>query len=1269
MSSTCDPRRLYGPLPQTNFLGCSVLSFVMSQGWNEQASELTVELVQDPCISQKIYWDNNLQRQVVSRADPGFKYPDPGCPVYFRIEANPDGNTPLERSGIEYSGIISNWTEKRDSAGNPVFTVKIMDPRDVLGNTQLIMNKYVGSTLGIFNLINVQGFVESFGQSCTSSPAGGLSNFVSDQGVLWSNVKCAIHTLTSTVNRVNIPAAYQQYCARNRLVYVGPKNILNTNTPDSGEGLFPADDSLQGLNISEYLVDISEIPLSSDYYRIAGPNISLLELISQVCQDAGCDYYVELLPVIVSGNIFKIIKIRTTLRTSQPPMGIVQTFINTKKQENVFMAGTVGEELRNEPTSTFLTGGLVQYPEIVRTTYNTTSIPSCPSMENLGATIFPYYGLDTYGSLIRVKYNQKVIQQLKPDVNPNNPDIPILVPDPTKTRSIPELLVYMDFSELNQTLEYPITDTLVDPITSQQVTVPYGWVSESELRAALDSFDTWRYMAYAKELALYEYFNTIQINYGENIKAFMNFAGLKDKDLKGAQFAPRAKIAVGLPENEQIDILNTIFNYIRNFANTYHGRQFLAKVDGVCYSLDVENNIYRFSKKPSTNGCWVNDSVNTIPNFNTSGNISLLHNSPMTDVFRDDQGKYSTILLYANSGLDINGRESYLIDLSETNKELFVTSSDPIYATGTGIDPSGNTWIKASVEPEWITGNPVCPQSPNFYAILTIENPVFSQDNTEMDHIHGALQYLAESKGIDLSQTLRENTNVLIQSNSRGIVQLQQAPPILMPSGAFVPIEDQTTVYGPWGVAGLPGSVFYESDESLVPWEYASDNLMFLSANDKVAGSVSQFRKTERGSVQLAGFPELPLGSEIMALDNANPPLALTTQKFVETRQVTQGSCDPLGNLFTCLIPMGVWSGIYGPSITQINVNIGSQGFTTDYQFNTYSPQFGRFKKSNAEKLKKSGQDRINLRKQITTSLKNSKISSDKITSLKEYKNKRSGSSLLPQTPHHLLIGNNYVDLTSYNNLLASGDPRQRSSVFTEAYKYFEYGMDSEDTYSKTAFMSWDGLIRPVSKTGSGGLPGYVRGSPTGSPNKDNLDPFKSGHDIQVVSFGQNPPQDGSIDILRNGGYESGNLDDYRFMALRGPLVIAGWGYDTEGKPVPSVADSGAVSGIFEGSGSGDFLSGYLSDARTWPVAPVDMRFDRKRKVWVAGGGGSGESCENGIFVPVITGINITSDAFEFFTIEIPVCEVGETGMIRWEFYECDENGGEGSGEDEEVEL
>ena len=65
-------------------------------------------------------------------------------------------------------------------------------------------------------------------------------------------------------------------------------------------------------------------------------------------------------------------------------------------------------------------------------------------------------------------------------------------------------------------------------------------------------------------------------------------------------------------------------------------------------------------------------------------------------------------------------------------------------------------------------------------------------------------------------------------------------------------------------------------------------------------------------------------------------------------------------------------------------------------------------------------------------------------------------------------------------------------------------------------------------------------------------------------------------------------------MALRGPLVVHGWGYDLKGKPVPNSA--GASTSYT--SMTDQFADGWLQAPTTWPVAPVDLRFDRQRGVW-----------------------------------------------------------------------
>ena len=76
---------------------------------------------------------------------------------------------------------------------------------------------------------------------------------------------------------------------------------------------------------------------------------------------------------------------------------------------------------------------------------------------------------------------------------------------------------------------------------------------------------------------------------------------------------------------------------------------------------------------------------------------------------------------------------------------------------------------------------------------------------------------------------------------------------------------------------------------------------------------------------------------------------------------------------------------------------------------------------------------------------------------------------------------------------------------------------------------------------------------------------------------------------------------NFRVPSLRGPLVLQGWGYDTSGKPIPNSADSkdNTHLGQFKKNQLTDrFLNNWLQDPKTWPVGPVDLRFDRERGVW-----------------------------------------------------------------------
>ena len=92
-------------------------------------------------------------------------------------------------------------------------------------------------------------------------------------------------------------------------------------------------------------------------------------------------------------------------------------------------------------------------------------------------------------------------------------------------------------------------------------------------------------------------------------------------------------------------------------------------------------------------------------------------------------------------------------------------------------------------------------------------------------------------------------------------------------------------------------------------------------------------------------------------------------------------------------------------------------------------------------------------------------------------------------------------------------------------------------------------------------------------------------HDIDYVVRGETFPTE-----MRLGGLD---LEDtnYRAISLRGPLIITGWGFDLEGKPVPN-DDTGVMGG--------KFAKDWLHKPHTWKTGPLDVRWDQERGVWTA---------------------------------------------------------------------
>lgn len=249
---------------QITFLGSSVRNFNCSVGWGTSPSTLDVNLVDDP------------------KNGDSFIRPSPGTPVFFAT------------SDFEFGGIVQSWTQNRDTNGNPLYTVVIHDPREILSGVQLILNSYTGGIYGVPNLYNIYGALESI--------AFGYSG-INEAGIEWYKIRNAFLTLQNTTK-----------------IRLGQH---------------------------DYTVDLSFLPALPNYYRIGGDSISLLDFIADICDAASRDYFFRL----TSDNVLTLY---TVDRSFQPGLGYIESFIQGQEE---LVRGNSGYELRNDTTSKFLTGG------------------------------------------------------------------------------------------------------------------------------------------------------------------------------------------------------------------------------------------------------------------------------------------------------------------------------------------------------------------------------------------------------------------------------------------------------------------------------------------------------------------------------------------------------------------------------------------------------------------------------------------------------------------------------------------------------------------------------------------------------------------------------------------------------------------------------------------------------------------------------------------------------------------------------------------------
>lgn len=1160
------PTNIYGPFQHTLFLGCSVQDFSVNAGFNGESSSLTVNIVRDNKASAtgKIYYDSNLDQQITYDSDPGFSYPNVGSPAYFRI------------GDFEYCGIIQSYTEKNSGGENPAFTVKLTDPSIILDNCQVIVDSYAGPTNNIYNLINVYGFLESLGTpspqltlggATFGSPAGAFGFAqTNSRGTPWNKVKAALSTLLSSTNPLD-----NAYALGGRIYYIGadpsqvgygliPSDLVNWNIPVNFENNSPY--------IASYIIDLSELPFSSDLYRISGPSVSILDLVSQICADSGCEFYTELLPVKVGGAILKVIKVRVISRRVQANTNIIQNFIASQEY---CQNKSLGIELRNEETSVFLFGGNKTY------IYEPTGLYyNYGSSVNTGV-LMPYWGTDTSGRLNQAFYTD-------------------------------QWWVNLDFNFINASLSVPVTG-YDNPAVDSAINTLY--VSEAELRLALGNDDE-KLIDYSirhnTPLGYYftEHQELLQVtNSGDLYERVMN-------SLPGDFYSPGSIFNLRNDADfaRQSDLKN-IMNFINGYANEYYGKKYLVRMPYISYVYDEDTNQYFWSDVPSPDGGWVEKT-------NLLGYNSANESGVLLDYFTTEDGRYQCMSRFYLPSIITT------IDFSDLNKDDYLSyvGVTEFYNSETEeLENYNGTHIimRSEVDPNWVIGTPLNTGENSVHALITTAGRIgWGDDEISGSPIDADFFNTIVDTGIFAvhERSIHRNKGIA----GRDITSFAWFR-FVKPEAIAIPIKSNTQTYGPWGVSGPPGPVKVEYDEGLVPWEYGGYDYLNAAANEISQNSVSYMRCIERGEISLPGYPILPIGACL------NGATLLGGQALLETRTVNVLTFNNTYSYY--YIDIGAWNGSYGPNISNMNVNVSSNGITTSYSFNTYTKSPNSISKANSDRIKRIGQNRLRTIRDIRLA-----------NTARDIANvRKEGISHLKREIRSLKTDADRTDPTS----LRIGSRSRRSSpnrtfggtVSSKDIPRLPLNDASNPTGEGLAITSDDFFYRPVSKSGLYNLPRYVVTEESGGRmslvryrqsgehlakpvNIHTLDPIPNpsstfilsrttgdflGHDIDVL--GRKNIRDGALSIgITNQilGDGSGYSDDYAFHAFKGPMIIQAWGYDIYGKPVPNIADTGALYGDFTSSMTGltdFFATGWLQNSNLWPVAPVDLRLDRKRGVWV----------------------------------------------------------------------
>ena len=673
-----------------------------------------------------------------------------------------------------------------------------------------------------------------------------------------------------------------------------------------------------------------------------------------------------------------------------------------------------------------------------------------------------------------------------------------------------------------------------------------------ELRIALVDIDNWIHYIHKHKKPLFDRLNGPSITI-DQIQKLLDLGILKDKEnMKLSQFINDEIANLEKFGNYFIETglrnIERMYGFVRKAATEYMGKKFAVRVPFVLYKTEPETGRIITSYSPSPEGGYLPEGSNPLglSDFNE-------------DILQAPDGRFLPFVKYNNySVVELSSIESFE-HVAYQDNGLFMQGSispDFVYVPldNTALldelndiisedlnSPSGTKpWLGLDIDI-----NSVIDQTNSFTyvpaVILELPQAVYTAIPQYID-ASGIIKAFSLPSGEFVSETALEN---LLKQGA--FFDVHWAP--IMPDSAAVPLRSNLLTYGPWVAGSVSGKVKFQHNPELVPWNYGGYEVMNLAGQALADEAVTLMQESENGYIEIPGLPQYNLGTSLL------------------------GS---------------------GPIITDITVSYDTRGVTTGYRLQTHIPRFGVLGKLNSDRITRTAlslydQKRIYKNElRAKAALNNILGQGFSIAAFRSrYLNKLNNitRALQKNTPHNVLAAHvgKAID--------ASGDSVTALSMTYHELLPFLDIKNSGSTFNSRAAMDWSGLVRPFSTDPNNNyMSKYVepvQGVPDSAITANLYNPFKCGNDIDVYVWGDNPS--GINAYLRLNNIITANSDIYpsnvRPLALRGPLVISGWGHNLHGRIVPFSHEAD-----------------YLRRSRNWRTGPVDLLWDHYRGIWTCHG-------------------------------------------------------------------